>query len=129
MVAFSMVLKAFDLFDTNTSFFINDGKRTSPQRYQKSFQSQCGAVLSILVQIMCTAYLCNLTVRMYSLDDDSYQASTQVNPFDDTTLVEMNLSDMKLWFSIDIRATGDSDFIKNGIDILRDTSGSLKNEN
>ena len=123
-----MALKAFDLFDTNTSFFINDGKRTSHQRNQKSYQSQCGAVLSIIVQTLCAAYLVNLTVRMYNLDDDSYQASTQVNPFDETTLEEMNFSDMKLWFSIDIRASGDSTFIKEGIDILRDTAGGLKNE-
>jgi hypothetical protein len=128
MVAFSTVLKAFDLFATDTSFFISDGKRSGPQRWQKSFQSQCGAVVSITVQCLVFAYLCNLIVRMYSLDDDSYQASVQVNPFDETTLPEMYLGAMNLFFSIDIRATGNDEFLRNGIDILRDTNSGIKNE-
>ena len=74
------------------------------------------------------AYLVNLIFRMYNLDDDSYQASTQVNPFDESTLPEMYLAAMNLFFSVAIRATGSEDFLKNGIDILRDTTGGIKNE-
>ena len=68
-------IKPLDLYATSASFYISDGNRkTKLQRHSKSYQSQFGAVMTLCVQTMCLAYLTNMIVRMYTLEDDNYNA-------------------------------------------------------
>lgn len=110
-------ISAYDIYASGTSFYINQGdrKRVS-QRFQKSYQSQCGAVFSMIVQLLCFGYLVNMVIRMYALEDDDYKSVPQVNPQDLTTKDEIRLGEMNAYWSIDIRNTqGSKSLEKFGI--------------
>lgn len=68
-------ISSYDIYASGTSFYLNQGDRKRrPQRHQKSYQSQCGAVFSMIVISLCFGYLVNMIIRMYALEDDDYKS-------------------------------------------------------
>ena len=74
-------LKQFDIFPAPLSLNVRRGRKHK-RSYDSEYQSFFGVVITILCSTLSIAYLAYLIVRMYALEDDSYNSFTILNDMD-----------------------------------------------
>ena len=75
-------MREADMFSTPISLNMKRG-RGKKKAYHNSYSSNLGIFTTFLCQTLCLSYLIYMILRMYSLEDDQYGASTMVNHMKD----------------------------------------------
>ena len=117
----SSKLKHLDMFPAPLNLHLRRGSKRK-RSYDSEYQSFFGVVMTILCSTLSIAYLVYLIVRMYGLEDDSYNSFTLLNEMDKQDGLDiLNLTSHNFMPNMHLRYFGTAD--KYDIfDVGKDTS-------